>query len=193
MTIRLYLVPLDESTPGYRGPKYLRWRMNPNGLDVVWNAMDYGLHPVALVVADVDTVQHNTLIGNSGVVSLPANLDQSIGAALANVQNALEGLSIPSDWVTAGMTYRRVVRSVLCLFQIAQRYHGMHVARLLEQGTLDTTVGQLSPATRQRLNQAAQSMGFDTSGISSTWTMRRALKYLLDQWTLPIQIGGLVL
>mgnify|MGYP000850387117 FL=1 len=55
-----YLVPLDY-VGNLRGPRHFKWRGDPAGLNVPWNAMDFGAADVAVVVADTDEAQHAAL------------------------------------------------------------------------------------------------------------------------------------
>jgi hypothetical protein len=185
MAFRYYLVPkagtgvvADPYRPAYVGD-----------LGVPWQGMDYGLEPVFLVRADVTTPQHNGIVANADADAFPANLENTVGSNLATVSAQLEAKGIPGDWVTAGMTFRAVLRWVARLFCIAQRLNGRARLRLLSEQTLDSTVGDLSAARRQALNDAAQSLGLDTSSITLAMTIRQALKILGNQITLPIVIG----
>jgi hypothetical protein len=82
-----------------------------------------------------------------------------------------------------------VLRWVARLFCVAQRLNGRARLRLLSEQTLDSTVGDLSVARRQALNEAAQSLGLDTSSITLAMTIRQALKVLGNQITIPIVFG----
>jgi hypothetical protein len=153
--------------------------------------MDYGNEPTMLVAAEVTNAEHTAIAANADVIVVPANLDNTIGANLATVQAALESLNIPADWITAGMTYRAVLKWIARLFLICQRFQGLAGGRLFPAGiTLASTVGDLSASVRQKLTQGAQSLGLDTSNITLATTMRAALKDLGNQMTLPISLGG---
>jgi hypothetical protein len=56
--------------------------------------------------------------------------------------------------------------------------------------TLDTTISSLTAAQRAALLDAAMSMGWSVAGVQGSWTLRQALKYLSDQWSAPLIIGG---
>lgn len=196
MAIRFYLIPIEIVDGNKRGPKYLKWRFTENvaPLDVLWSGMDFGLEPVMLVQADVTPAQHTTLSGNADVISIPANIDNNITAgALSAVKAALETLNVPAGWVTTGFTYRQVLRMVAGLFQFAQRHHGAHSERLFSGGfNMDTQFSALPLAVRQRLIATADSLNYDTSGLSGSNTIRQILKNVADQWgSKPIIIGGI--
>lgn len=195
MAIRFYILPIETIDNG-RGPKYLKWRLAPAGLNVRWAAMDFGLEPVMLVWADVTGGQHTALSANADVISIPANIDNNITAgALNNVKAALEGLNIPAGWVTTGHTYRQVLRIVAGLFQFAQRFHGLHGERLFGGGfTMETQFQDLPQAVRTKLIAAAESHDYDTSALSGASTVRQILKFLADQWdSEEIVMGGVVI
>lgn len=189
MTLRVYLTPVvaRSDKPNSRAPKYF-WDLT----GVWWGAMDYGLEPVFLVVADVTDAQHAALVANADLASVPANLDASIGAAgLTAARNALEGFGIPGQWLMAGTTWREAVRHCARLFQFAQRLHGLYGVRVYQSGiTLGTTVGSLTAGQRNALLDVAQSFGWDTSGVTGAMTLRQALKVMANQWSGPILIGG---
>lgn len=201
--VRFYLTRIEEN-PAFnaRGPKYFDWRFDPDkdnpdadpvGIVCRWSLMDYGLMDACIVVADVTPEQHDELVTHADVLALPENIDNPIPNAGARnkVRDALELLHIPGAWVQVGITYREVLRTVLQVFQLGQRYAGITRQRLIDIGfTLDNTVGDLPVGVRQNLAATAESFGWDISAITLSWTIRDALKHLADQWgDLPIHFG----
>lgn len=190
MALRVYLVPViggSGAVGDSRRPKYLtadtltdqRWTSAIAGM---WRVMDYGDEPVMLVVADVTPTEHATITANADAIAAPADLTTLIGPNLSTVQNALEGLNIPTEWITATMTYRTVLRWVSRLFMFHQRFQGLLGGRFFPPGiTLNSTVGDLTANQRQRVQQAAASFGISTAGITVATTIRVALKLLADQ------------
>ena len=202
MTVRVYVLPMDETLIGastYRAPKYIGGRNNPPlaGLEnISYACMPYGMQPVCLLIADVTVAQHNLLTANSDVLAAPQNIDNNLNAgAVTTVKNLLESLHIPAGWVTTSHTYRQVLRLVGWLFQFMQRVHGIFPEKLFAApNTLATTYGELSPGMQSALLQAAQSFAFDTSGLQSSTTLRVILKNLADQFNdLPLDSGLLVI
>ena len=181
MTWHLYLLPIIGS--GVKGdarrPKYIT---NFND----WSMMDYGFQPVALAAVDIDDVSDASLSANADVQKIPDNLDQTIGAAaLAIVQSALEDRNLPSQWVTQGITYRELLRTLYGFFSFVQRYATIANTTALLLGravTLNTQLNQLSAGVRQNLRDTATSLGLDISGLAGTTTIRAALKNVADQW-----------
>lgn len=192
MTIRWYLLPIETIENG-RGPKYLAWRRNPEGLNVTWGMIDYGLMPVAIAWADVTNAQHNALTANGDVRAVPLNLDAPISAgAVVATRAVLEALDIPGNWVTTADTWRGILRATAGLFLFAQRVHGKFGVTLLPDGyTLATTWSELPQGAKTILLETALELAIDTSGATANTTLRQIYKALADAWgELPIVIGG---
>lgn len=180
VALRFYIVPKIGTgvfpTDPYRA-KYIA------DLGVAYAAMDYGLDNTFLVGAQVTSAQNTDLAANLDVIAIPQNLDNTIGlTALSTVQAKLEGLHIPADWVTTNHTYRDVIRITGKLFLYMQRFSGQQLHTFFESGiTLDTRINELTQAQRNAMNQAALSMGLDTSSITGPMLLRQAFKILADQ------------
>ena len=195
MTVRFYIMPIQVVNERYRGPKYLKWRFNPSGLDVPWSMKDYGLIDACLVAADVSQAQHEQLAAEVDVSAPPADIDQNVSEiAIPQVQQVLEALRIPAQWVTSDYTYRELLRMVGGLFLFAQRHHGMHVEQLIDStAQLDLRWNQIPLARRERIMATADDMGYDYTQVTNQWTIRRILRHLGDQWgQTPILFGNLV-
>lgn len=176
MALRVYLMPATgtgASRADARRPKYSDQLTR-------WVGMDYGHEPAFLVWGEA--IDHAALVANPDVIAAPADLNQSIGAALTNVQAKLEGFKIPADWITAGMTYKAALKGVALIFQLAQRYAGNNAGeKLLDADTLDLRFNQLSAAKRTKLREMADSFGLDRSGLDNTSTIRDFLKAMAAQ------------
>lgn len=195
MTVRFYIMPIQVVNETYRGPKYLKWRFNPDGLDVPWSMKDYGLINACLVAADVSQAQHEQLAAEVDVAAPPVDIDQNISEiAIPQVQQVLEALRVPAQWITSGHVYRQLLRMIGGLFMFAQRHHGMHGEQLIDSAAqLDLRWNQIPLARRQRIMETADNMGYDYSEVTNQWTIRRILKHLGDQWAeTPIIFGNLV-
>lgn len=190
MATRLYVLPIvgtGASASDSRRPKYTDTHL----LGVAWTMMDMGDEPVCIVVADVGS-DHAAFAAETDVLALPSDLDQQVGAQLATVQNALESRNIPAGWVQGTHTYRQVIRVVAQAFQFMQRLQVVRPGRLFTGGaTLDTRFNQLPVAVRNALVAAATDLGYDTSTLSGTSTLRNILKTMADQWRqIELFIGG---
>ena len=195
MTVRFYIIPIDEQGI-HRGPKYIKWRFNLAGLDVEWQAIDYGLIPAMLVAADVTTAQHTQLVSEPDVVAAPENIDQNISdIAIPDVVTVLEQLRIPAGWVDNTFNYRQILRMVGSLFQFAQRHHITHDEPLIDNtAQLDLRWNQIPLSRRDRIKATADSLGYDYSWVTNTMLIRQILKGLADQWgDKPFKFGDLAI
>jgi hypothetical protein len=184
--VRFYLVPVVGT--GFSGdrrrPKYFA---TDAGLPAIADSagaqfMDYGDEPVMLVCANTTGAEHAAIVANADVASAPLDLTQTIGANLGTVQARLEAFHIPADWITAGMTYKTTLRWVTRLFFLHQRFQGLKGGRFFPSGiTLDSQVGDLTAAQRQKFQAAIASLNLDAGGVTLTTTIRAALKQLADQ------------
>lgn len=177
-SLRFYIVPMETDAKGTLRPKYIR------DLGIDNSNMAYGLEQVFLSACPTITdAQHQTVAANLDVIAIPQNLDATINAtALATVQQKMEGLHIPADWVTTANTYRDVLRVTGKVFLLMQRFRGLHLRAFFEAGiTLDTRINQLTQPQRQALIDAATSLGLDTSGVTGPMAIRQALKVIADQ------------
>jgi len=192
MTIRFYLIPMEEG-PGFREVKYFRTRWGSGTIDAPMGVMDYGLMNVALVVSDVTAEQHDLLVSEIDVVSIPQNINENVSAiALPQVKAAIESLRIPADWITTNNTYRELLRMIASLFQFVQRYHGMHDEVLIDnQSQLDLRWNEIPQNRQQKIIATADFLGYDYSWVTNTMLVRTILKGLADAWgNKPFKIGG---
>jgi hypothetical protein len=197
MTWALYALPIagtGANSTDPRRPKYVKEAPELAGLQ--WSMMDYGHNPHCLMAADVSPAQDAFLVAQADVRAIPDDLDSAVGGALNAVQNALEAMSIPAGWVTAGTTWREVVRTVGGLFQFAQRYASIANGQtFLPAGVnLNNTWGSISAARRTNVTNTAASFEppYSMAGITNGTTIRAALKLLADQWgDRPFVLGGM--
>jgi len=196
MAQRFYLIPI-ETIGTTRLPKYLRHgRLRPDGIAALpWSMKDFGNEDVGLVCAEITDEQHTSLSSNIDVVSIPANLDNSVSAIALNVvRDALEGLHIPGNWVTTSHTYRQVTRTVALFFDFMQRVQGLTTERLFSGRALSATWGSLPAGVKQVLRDAATAGGLDYSFVTSSTTIREILLNFAGQWgSKTILIGGVEL
>jgi hypothetical protein len=190
MPIRAYIVPYtrefmpapDDQTKGV-------WEMRAKYIqDMVGlkpTIRGYGAEGVALVVVDVSTLDHGIISGNADVLSFPENLDTSPNTANRNAAiTALEARNIPAGWINAGITWRQILRAVAKIIRITKELDGgaNFIGRLFDNGrTFSTQFQDLPIGVRQRMIAYATEKGWDTSGLSSTSTLRQILKFLADQ------------
>jgi hypothetical protein len=182
---RFYIVPKigDGLTPqsAFR-PKYI------TELGVPWGAMDYGREDTMLAGAQVTAAQHTALAANLDVIAIPSNLDSNISAAaLSTVQDRVESLKIPANWLTTNHTYRDVVRIVGKIFMLMQRFDGLHHRTFFDTNiTLATTWGQLGTVVRENMEATATSLGL------SIPTSNQTLRQVFRQWASEIPTFSLM-
>jgi hypothetical protein len=191
VTWHLYLVPIVEVATKRR-PEFI------NTLGVSWRMVDFGFQDVGLVAADVSDPQDTTLQGEVGVTKIPDNLDSTVTAgALTTVQNALENRNIPGSWIIVGTTYRELVRIVIGIFSIIQRYAFIanSINKLMTGAvSLNTQFQDLPLQVRQDLQTTALEMGLSISGFTGTSTLRQILKGVGDQLiNRGYQMGGIAI
>lgn len=168
-----FLVPIQGT--GARGdprrPKYIP------ALGVAWSMADFG--DSAIVWAAASGAQETTIAANSDATVIPP-LDNTV--AVNATKNALEALNMPAQWVTAGMTYRTVLRITIGMAQLIQRVQGLGVTVVLA-GNLDKTMAQLSATVRNAIATACDQLGIDRTNIIATTTLRAALQDFGQQFS----------
>lgn len=181
---RVYIVPTVASTgtaPNQsRKPKYFH---NATVSAASWSLITYGMEPWMIVVADLSGADHTLLAGQADVTALPSNLDAAITAGnVTTIVAKLDSMNVPSGWVKEGMTWREVLRKVINFFTLLQSYEGHGgTTPIFSSATLNTTVGNLSQATRDRIQAVADDAGLSTTAINGSTTVRQMLQILVDQ------------
>lgn len=189
MAFRLYFVPkIWDATKEAFLPKYFAAIPGP------WHSLDYDDWYV--VGGDLSASDHTAVSGQADVLTLPANLDATLTAGqVTTTQNALEAANLPAEWVSTAFTWRQVMRIVCGIIQMNQRFKGRMGAKLFGGGiTLNSTVGDLPANVRQKLQEAAESFGLDTSGVTLQTTLRAVWRNLGTQLQArPITFGEVTL
>ena len=200
MTIRWYLAPTKGTgePPGVGGgpyrPKYFD-ELDPKPSRV--SNMRFFGH-FRLVVADVSIANHNELVTYTDVVAIPLDIDGNLNAAaVTKVRNYLEARNFPNAWINESYTYRQVMRLVCQVMQFTQAYfgNGKGIRNLFDNAgvTPDTEYRDLHPDVQDRLQSTAAKLGYDTSGLTASSTIKQILKQMGDEWTGPILLGDEVL
>lgn len=163
-------------------PKYIK------DLPVAWlwvaTPLDWGI-----AWANTSPAQETAIGANADAIVIPA-LDTTV--ALVATKNALEGLNVPAQWVTAGMTYRTVCRVVVGMACFIQRCDGLG-QKIALAGNLDKTLSQFTAAVRQSLADASDSLGLDRSAVTGATTLREAMRIAGQQFAAgtTINLGDL--
>jgi hypothetical protein len=196
-SIIFYLIPVMVVAGGggrdYRGPSYLKWRMNPEGLAVQWSCKDYGsINNVMVCAVNAEQADHDTLAAQDGVFTFPADLETAPSPAeLSALEAALEAAYIPADWLSPSMTWRENLRTVTGMFMFMQRVTTVAGDNPLDWGvTLNTAFRDLPAGKQEALLIAFDTLGYDSSVVKTNWTLRVVLKNAADQWgERPIYFG----
>jgi hypothetical protein len=195
--VRFYFLPVDDSVAGYRGPTYLRWRWNPDGLDVPWSCKDFGeADTIMICAADVTTIQHTFLSTQTDVFTFPVVLDTNPSPQqLSDMEDFLETAFIPANWLSPGDTWETALRTVTGMAMWMQRYTNLSGGLTpLEQGVgYNTQFRNMDAQIQSDIREAFTSLGFDDSFITPTMTLRNIAKRAADAWgTTPVIFGSLV-
>ena len=179
---RLYIAPIIGDggivTP-YR-PKYM------DGTGFGWTIIDYGSAPICILcVKDITPAFHSTLSLNADIYSFPTDFDINLtGQDVTDISDILEVLKVPAGWVNASLTFRQVLRSIGGIFFFSQRYYGNTGGLSIFDGgtTLNTQFDQLPSQKQTDIINAAESLGYNSSGLSGNLTIRNMLKDMSDAW-----------
>lgn len=182
--IRYYIMPIVKIGI-YRIPKYLKFRDIQDGVaPSKKTTVYYGILPVCAFAAELDQAAHDSLVAHADVAATPEDIDQYIGVgAIPQVQNVLEALFIPADWIDTTFTYRQILRMIWGLFVFAGRYRRVYGEALVDnQAQLDLVWADVPVDRRNKVIAIADEQGIDYSAVDGTWTVRRTLKLLADHW-----------
>lgn len=185
MTVRFYVMPITLHTTSIRYAKYFAFILDPTPpyINCPSAMKDYGLIDYCLVAADIADADHTALIANSDVLAIPINLDSTLTVGARNTARTfLENFNIPAtNWLNTGMTYRAVLRTVTGMFLFVQRMtailgHGIDFASV----PLSIQWQNIPADYRSAMQQAANELGYNYSGVTATTTLRQILKLMAD-------------
>lgn len=192
---RFYILPYISQV-GAKGqtkaPKYIF--ENSTG----WGAIPYGTEPICICyVSNIDQTQHNQLTAQSDVLAIPENIDQNLTQNAVDTASAfLELLNIPAQWVNTNLTYRQVLKVLIGLFQLNQRWAGLTGGNSLFNENLDlnTTYSELTQTAKDRILECFDTLNIDRSMLNNSTTIREALREFGTQFaTRPIKIYNVTL
>lgn len=176
-----YVVPIigTGKFPDTFRPKYLGDTAVPfqDGIPYDFCPLD----DTGVVYAQTSVVQDAFLAAQPDVQVIPP-LDEQVGAGRLNtVRNRLEALNIPAQWVTASHTFRNVMRVVVGMAQLIHVTEGLG-NKLRVPGNLDLRMNQIPADKRATLQQGADILGLDRSGVTAITTVREVLRILGEQF-----------
>lgn len=109
MTTRFYLLPIEQ-VGNYRGPKYLKWRFNPDGLTGQWSLNDFGEADIALIASEDELIKPD-------VIELGTTWSQKQRGAIASY---LGNSGIESAWINGAADWREALHRIAGMTQAMQ-------------------------------------------------------------------------
>jgi hypothetical protein len=137
--MRFYIVPYIQVNQ-YRSPRYFGGRGNPVAQElrgIAYSLNYFGLEPICLIGANVDSVQHTFLDKQSDVFAFPENIDEKIIDA-KRICDWFELVGIPADWITSDTTYRDIIQKINGIFHLAKEYYEKTNTRIYNEKTLNS-------------------------------------------------------
>lgn len=159
--IQYFFLPVDV-VGNARGPSYLKWRFNPEGLDVLWSCRDYGkINDVMMCVVEADAADRAWLSEQADVYTWPTALDENLPQAERSAVTAyLEAAFVPANWISPSDTRRESLRTITGMFLYMQSVTGLAGNPLGWGITLNTQFNSLSLVQQVALEQAALNLGY---------------------------------
>lgn len=184
--IRFYILPIDRTVLNQRGPKYFKWKYDPDppGIDCPWSMKDYGSIDMCTLATDITQSDHNVLVLNSDVYAFPEIIDTTMAQVERATLNAyLEAHALPGDWLSPGVTFRSALRTLTGMMMFVQKVCGIlgYPDDPYAGITLNTQYRNIPNPLHDALSQAAQMFGFSWN-ISDNDQIRKILKMMADQW-----------
>jgi hypothetical protein len=145
--------------------------------------------PTALhtsIAADANVTVLSPELADPAAVA--AWLDQDVGTLAAALANKLEAAGIPVDWITAGITRRQLWRFISAWHFITQRMNSAGDTNALAfiRSNLDSTIGSLPAAVRNRASAWMSEKGLDTSWIVAGTKVRAVVRFIIVNGNFPI-------
>jgi len=190
LVIAFFFIPVMV-VGSYRGPSYLKWRMNPEGLDAQWSCKDYGsINNVMICAVNAAQADLDYLAAQDGVYTWPTNLDENMTSQERSaVSSYLEAQFIPANWLSPSDTRRTALRTTTGMYLYMQRLTAIAGNPLTWGITLNTQYRNLTTEQQTALEEAATTLGY-TWDVAPTDTIRNILKAMADQWgDAPIYFG----
>jgi len=200
---KIYLIPvIRRGHPIYRIPKYF-WH-SPSGYEGLpelenvrqGHQLTHKLEDLYVLIANLDATQEAALLAQPDVIAIQ-DLDNTIPNITVRdiIRSYLEAVSIPSQWVVVGMSYRIILRVVIGLWRfraIIQHFAGHRI--FLETLNLDKTIGELSTEMRDALAATSDALDLDYSSITGLTTIREMLYIAGQQFaTIEYQLGSITI
>jgi hypothetical protein len=177
MAFRIYILPMitviDAMAPNgsVRRPAYTD--------NLKFSAVDYGSENVCVcLLHDLTQEQHDSIVSKQDVMSLPQNIDQNMTSGAVNAaQSFLEGLNIPANWINTNRTFRDVVKIIVGLFQLNQKWSGLtNGSSPFKEGlNLETKFVDMTTNVRSRLLLCFDELNIDRTMLTVQNNIREIL------------------
>jgi len=198
-----YLVPVEPIQIGddtVSAPKYFLTDLA--GLNIA--CIPYGVESLTLLSLPTANA---ALAAEADVYSFPNDLSEALtDSDVAALDSYLSDVSVPSAFLTVGMTFRDVVRQLAQLFLLAQAISSeSDGASIFPSGTTPDSpvvsktmskgggnIGGVGGSTPSALANVAGSQAgvFDLSDVDTSESIGDTLLVVSAQFTQPIEIGG---
>ncbi len=178
-------------------PSYLKSIRNPDGYPCSFSCSRYGRQDIWLVrVMEIADTDWASLADMADVYPFPA--DGSLGSPItdkATIDDFFEGFNIPTDWLTPSTTYTELLRALVHIALILQRFFGIAGYELFTGGvTLNTRFRQMPAGSQTALQQAANELYGAPVPININAQLRQLLKAAGDYlMSTPVALGDYTL
>lgn len=193
----LYFMPTVLDERGRLVPKHAS-SLRPFGCSM----MENGAHDHALVHSDCDAATDALVSADPDVLRIPENLDAVVTPAEAGeIAGHLTANALPVSWLSAGVTWRQLVRRICAYAQFSQRHRGLNGKHhaLAGKGQLR----ELTPAQRTELHAALTSMSREHPGrwkyalardsMTGTNGIEAVITAIADAWDEPMHLQGVAI
>jgi hypothetical protein len=195
---RFYLIPpvtIDRGGTPSTSPKYLRSLGKP-GYACQYSALRYGRDDLWLVrVMEISDGDGAALAAQPDVYAFP--LDADLRNAISDksrIDAYFEGFRIPTDWTTASTTYTQLLRALVNMALLLQRFYSVTGAELFKVTTVDGRFRDLQASHQEAIRQIVNEEAGQNVPINQNNTLRQLLKAGSDLFQKrPAKLGDIVL
>jgi hypothetical protein len=155
-----------------------------------------------IVRVDAPQAAHDAIIANNaGTIISPLYQDAAAEVAALDIPflNPAEKLAVdnhgyPLEWMSATHTLRHMLRHIVRMMHMSQRFSRSPVADRLFTVGLSSTVSDLTVPQRNAIRTFVQNHGFDITWITNQTTMRQLLRRFVDDLgPVHVRVGKLEL
>jgi hypothetical protein len=183
--IHYYVMPKELRTTSYGGTAYFPKYFGPGGPS--FSATDFGGNPIMLVGVDVSDADHAILAAQPDVLAWPALDARMNQTQFDRFTTWCENNGIPSDKFSINMDSVQILKTMIKLWQFHQRLNGLGISSMgANQSRL---IGSLPQGTRQIIQDAITSFGWDPQYLRDSYSLRDVAKQVADFFDRPIRFA----